>query len=131
MFPNSRDWKFAGFLREKSVSREMAFGNADLYCTYSCIDNSGKKIVQNPHERVLSVFFESIVEKPVFFFILFPGQLPVGCMPVITNLSSLSLFVAAFMSSCILQNFKSFSPDKFFTVFIHFLCKTYVLMHIF
>ena len=30
MFPNARDGKFPGFFREKSGSREMAFGNADL-----------------------------------------------------------------------------------------------------
>ena len=31
IFLNARDGKFLGFLREKSGSREMAFGNADLY----------------------------------------------------------------------------------------------------
>ena len=31
MFPNAWDGKFPGFLGEISGSREMAFGNADLY----------------------------------------------------------------------------------------------------
>ena len=35
LFPNARDGKFLGFFQEKSFSREMAFGNADLYCIVS------------------------------------------------------------------------------------------------